>query len=256
MIRRILYISILISWLMPWSVSAYTTEDCLECHSEGSEGSVLHISVEEFRDSVHGSELTCTDCHTGIVNEEHELNKEAGAVDCGACHDQENRHGLSARKEDRPQCYTCHGSHYILPIGDRASAVYRDRLKITCRGCHPVECGETGFLELLPSIRVRSHKKQDFSKAYDRYNCIGCHQGSAAHGEEGALTGEDCGICHMDVKGHGTVLGYFHPGPDSGKKPVFLYAGIVSYAFIAMLLWGIYRFLAGKRSKKSGKRGK
>ena len=249
MIRSFLFLTI-IFLLISCKAWAYTQEDCIRCHGEEGKGSVLHISLTEFRNSVHGSEFTCQDCHRGVLDERHELIKGSGAVDCDECHDQENLHGISAENRERPQCYSCHGKHDILGKDNRASMVSQDRLKDTCKGCHPQECDETGYIEWLPSLQIRSHKKQDFSRDYSRSNCIGCHQGLAAHGEEGPVDDQDCHVCHMDLKGREALMGYIHPGMDSGPRPMILSAGVVYQLFILVLLWGGYRFASKKLSGK------
>ena len=58
--------------LSGFSVWAYTTEDCMVCHREGSPESALHISVREFESSIHGREgMDCTDCHNGVTDGSH-----------------------------------------------------------------------------------------------------------------------------------------------------------------------------------------
>ena len=93
------------------------------------------------------------------------------------------------------------------------------QLKITCRSCHPVECGQTGYLSLLPSLQIRSHKKQNFSRDYSRFDCIGCHQGKAAHGEEEIINQQDCHKCHQSAPGKSSLMGYIHPQADSRNQP-------------------------------------
>jgi hypothetical protein len=247
---------IILLWLIPFNARAYTSEDCMVCHREGSEDSRLRISITEFQNSAHGGELACEDCHAGVMDKDHENIKGSGAVDCNECHDQENRHGLSGDRKNRPQCHSCHGKHTILGKDNRASAIYMDQLKKTCSKCHPMECGDTGYLAWLPSIQIRSHKKQDFSQDYGKGNCIGCHQGPAVHGEEESLDGQNCQVCHMNLNENSPVKGTIHPGTDFKKQPAVFFAGIIYQVFILILLWGVYRFFSGRISGKSGKRGR
>ena len=46
----------------------YPSADCVRCHSEDGVESRLHISNEDFENSVHGTELGCEDCHTDGCN--------------------------------------------------------------------------------------------------------------------------------------------------------------------------------------------
>ncbi len=252
--RSSLYLFVILLWLMSCKTWAYTSKDCINCHSGDSKESALHISIEEFQGSIHGREITCEDCHTSIKDRGHVYVKGAGAVDCGKCHGQKNLHGSTSKSENRPRCHSCHTRHGILGTDDKASTVHPDQLKKTCKACHPVECGETDYLSWLPSIRIMSHKKQDFSQAYEKDNCIGCHQGKAVHGEKEPLNEQNCHICHMSVRDQRTIMGYIHAKADFKKQPVIFAAAAIYQIFIVLLLWGVFRFfilkLFGKRRKR------
>jgi hypothetical protein len=240
-----------IAFFTVYNTWAYTPEDCIKCHKEGSTASILHISVKEFIASIHGRQgITCQDCHGGVDDEAHETTKGSGAVDCGACHEQENRHGLHSRSEDRPRCYSCHSMHGILEKGNVLSSVYKENLKKTCKKCHPVECGQIDYLSWLPSIQIASHKKQDFSRAYDKDNCLGCHQGMAAHGEEEPINDQGCYKCHLYQKGQSRLWGYFHTRADINKRPAIFMSAIIYLLFLGFLLWGGFRFYIRKLSSK------
>lgn len=221
---------------------AYTREDCAKCHEKGSTDSTLTLSIEEFEASIHGREITCQDCHTGVKDEDHQTKKGYGTVDCSQCHDQQNRHALHSKSENRPHCYSCHTKHGILEKDNASSSVYPERLKETCRGCHAFECGEVDYLSWLPSLQIASHRKQDFSQAYERTNCIGCHQGLAAHGEEGQLNDHDCYKCHLPKKGQAGLWGYIHPRADYDKQPGVFAAATIYQFFAVVLLWGAFGF--------------
>ena len=229
---------------------AYTPEDCIKCHKEESTGSMIHISIKEFNASIHGREITCQDCHAGVEDEGHETWKGSGAVDCGKCHEQENRHGFQSKTEDRPRCYSCHTKHGIFKKDEEVSSVHPKQLKETCKGCHPVECGQMDYLSWLPSIQIATHKKQDFSRAYEKGNCLGCHQGMAAHGEEEPLNDQDCYKCHLSQKGQVTLWGYIHPRADFKKQPAIFAAATIYLVSLGVLLWGGFRFYIRKLSGK------
>ena len=67
----------------------YTVDDCMECHSPGSEESSLHISPENYDASVHGQAVTCLECHTGITDKAHMEGEGVDPVDCTGCHEME-----------------------------------------------------------------------------------------------------------------------------------------------------------------------
>jgi hypothetical protein len=155
-------------WLAAAEAGAYTRDDCIRCHRDGSRESALHLSIEAFDGSVHGTELSCRDCHTGVTDDDHALRKGSGAVSCSNCHDQENGHGKRGAMDDRPRCASCHSKHDIRRKDDRESSVHFIRLQRTCNQCHLVESGMTGYLSWLPSVQIKSHGKQDAGRRYER----------------------------------------------------------------------------------------
>ena len=236
----------------------YTSEDCIECHQMGSDESELHISVQDYEASVHGMEITCLDCHTGVVDEEHESTPGSGAVDCNECHEQENRHGLNGPEKERPQCHDCHTRHNMLSKTDPASSVHKDRLVITCAGCHPAASGQTDFFSWFPSFQIASHNKADSATDYRAQNCVGCHQGAAVHGGAEPINDQDCYKCHLSPEADGAMWGYMHPQADQDSHPsVFAAASIyqvfVVIALIALLgklLDLIFDHIPGKSKRK------
>jgi len=228
----------------------YTPEDCIICHGEGSRESVLHISMEEYHASIHGSEIACQDCHTGVRDEGHKIIKGSGAVDCSQCHEQENRHGLKSKNEHRPRCYSCHTTHAIFEKDSELSSVHGKNLKKTCKTCHPAECGDRDYMSWLPSLQISSHNKQDFGQTFDTDNCLSCHQGMAAHGEDGPLNDQDCYKCHLSPEGEPLLLGYIHPKADLDKHPTIFAAGAVYLLLILVLFSGGFAFYIRKFSKK------
>ena len=251
MTRFPLYFLVLLVSLMTPSAWAYTADDCIKCHKEGSPESSLHIILKEFQASIHGREMACMDCHSGVKGEDHQTMRGSGAVDCGQCHEQKNRHGLQSIGNNRPECHSCHTRHYILEKENKASAVYSGQLRVTCKGCHPVECGEADYLSWLPSKQIASHNKQDFNRAYAKDDCLGCHQGGAAHGEEEILNKQNCYKCHLNGAEQAKLLGYIHPRADSKKQPVIFAAAAIYQIFMVVLLWGGFRFYIRRFSGKS-----
>jgi hypothetical protein len=236
------------------TAGAYTPEDCIGCHAEKSEESALHIPVGDFKASAHTKEeLSCPDCHTGVVDDSHEETVGSGAVDCVQCHEKENRHAVQVL-ENRPKCYSCHTRHRILAPEDEISSVNPMQLKVTCRTCHPVECRQTDYLSFLPSLQLSSHKKQDFGRNYSRFNCIGCHQGMAVHGEEEAISQQDCHKCHLSGQGTSLLMGYVHPKADRHRQPGIFVAAVIYQVTVVMMLVGGFGFFVRLFAAKSKKR--
>jgi hypothetical protein len=233
----------------------YTPEECVRCHHLGSTESTLQISIEEFKASAHGEEVTCPECHTRVVDEKHETTKGSGVADCSECHEEENRHGIQSKEKDRPQCYSCHTRHDILGADREDSSIHQGQLTKTCKGCHPVACGKTDALSWLPSLQISSHGKEDFSREYTKGNCLGCHQGMAAHGETYPLNDMDCHLCHAPRNGKGPLLGYIHPKADPREQPSTFAAGLAYALLGVVLLWGGFRYYLRKFSGNHKREG-
>ena len=217
---------------------AYSTQDCIDCHKTGSSESTLQISIDEFNASIHAQEAACRDCHTLVENDDHHTTPGTGVVDCSGCHEQENRHGWKSTTGTRPQCYSCHRRHGMLTKDNPRSSVHPRRLKETCQSCHTRECGETDYLSWLPSLQIASHRKQDFSRSYSRDNCLGCHQGSAFHGEHEPINDQTCFTCHVTKDGQSKLLGYIHPQADAHHQPGVLAAAVVYQVILVVLVCG------------------
>jgi len=235
--------------------AAYKMADCINCHGQKSGKSVLKIDVEGFESSIHGSELQCVDCHQNITSDEHIQQAGAGAVDCIQCHEKMNRHGGAAAGQFRPQCHQCHTQHSIYSKTDPASSVHRKSISKTCRRCYPEESGRMTYLSWLPSIRIESHNKQDPGTYYGSDDCLGCHQGQAAHGETEMLAGGNCSGCHMTPEGKNALLGTMHPKADRDRQPGVYVISVLYQIGIIFLLWSglsriISRFAGNKSQRK------
>ena len=84
---------IFILFVLVFSLTAATNEDCLECHEDeemtmergGREISVF-VEINKFQQSVHG-EQECIDCHSDADVDEFPHEDELEKVYCGDCHD-------------------------------------------------------------------------------------------------------------------------------------------------------------------------
>ena len=215
--------------------SDYTSEDCIECHQLASEESKLLISVTAYDISAHGmEEITCMDCHTGVVGDEHQTIEGSGAVDCRQCHEQENQHGLNGEEKFRPQCHDCHTRHDMLTKTDPASSVHQDQLPTTCGECHPAATGDSEYFSWFPAFQIASHNKADFGSVYSDDNCLGCHQGAGAHGESEPINDQNCHRCHGSRDGAGAMWGHMHPQADRETQPIVFAAASIYQVFIVI----------------------
>jgi hypothetical protein len=115
-----------------------------------------------------------------------------------------------------------------------------------------VECGKKDYLSWLPSIQIASHPKGDFSTRYEKTNCLGCHQGKGAHGDDAKLNNDRCDVCHQPPGKPGALWGKMHPRADYTRQPAVFAAGMI----YQMLGVGVLVLLLVKVSRrKSGKNG-
>ena len=234
----------------PWfAASAYEQAECIECHRLGSQESTRQMDINAFRDSVHGKDTECMDCHTGIVDDTHQTQKGSGAVDCGTCHDTQNHHGEAKGSGRGPQCQDCHTRHEIRFKGDPASSVSATALPRTCAGCHPVECGKMDYLGWFAALEIASHPKADFGDRYEKTNCLGCHQGKGAHGDEARLKEDRCDTCHLSPDGSGALWGMIHPRADRSQQPTVFAAAVMYQIFGA----GVLVLLATRLFRRMGR---
>lgn len=247
--RIVFLLVILLTSLFKYNAIAYSPQDCLRCHLKGSAESTLYISIENLKASKHGNKITCLDCHIDIEDKSHTLKKGSVTVNCNNCHPQENKHGLTSPAGERPKCYSCHTKHTIYEKENPASSVYSKNLKKTCRNCHSFASGKKDYLSWFPSVRILTHGKQDMSRTYDKNNCIGCHQGQAAHGEPEIIDDQSCHRCH-NSKGQNALWGKMHPNASLKKQPAIFGAAIVYQLFGVVLLYRGIRFLKNRLTKK------
>jgi hypothetical protein len=240
------------------NASDYEPDDCIECRRRGSEESDLTISIRDYEGSVHGGENTCMDCHSEVLDEDHQTTEGSGMVDCSGCHDQENQHGMGGAEDNRPQCHSCHTRHNMRPKTDPTSSVHPDRLSTTCATCHAATTGETDYFSWFPAFKIASHAKGDFAGDYSDDNCLGCHQGAAAHGEEDPLVDQDCHKCHLTPGAEGAMWGPFHAQADPDRQPAVyaaasIYQGSIFVGLILIIV-AIVRKRAQSPRKKPARR--
>jgi len=243
-----IHIMIFLFLLSSFEAGAYTDSDCIKCHDRAGKGSALKMSADQFNSSIHGGETSCQECHTYVLDDAHQESVGSGAVGCNGCHDQKNRHGIRAL-DNRPKCFNCHTRHNIRSKDDPHATVHPDRLQQTCRACHPAESGAVGYLSWFISIQIASHPKQDFSQVYSRKNCMGCHQGTAAHGEPDPINELNCHVCHLTGEGKNKLWGVMHPDAQMETQPGVFAASVTYQLILVILVLGGFRRLVRYFSK-------
>ncbi len=236
---------------MPCSIFAYEMSDCISCHGDSRNKDIPQVSVTEYSSSIHGATMMCAECHP-YIEEGHEAGDVDEKVNCNMCHQQANLHGASADAESRPECYTCHTKHSILPSHFEKSTVNRAHLEERCSECHEAQYGKSGYMKGFTSFRIRSHKKEDFSREFNEQNCVGCHQGMAIHGTAEKVSEDDCAKCHMKDNKN-AMMGRFHAASNSSQ--LIKGISIITQILILVVLILIVMFIT-KATWKQGKRGK
>jgi len=243
-----IYLTVLAIFLFSLGTFAYGMDECISCHSDNPGEDIPQMSAMDYQSSIHGSMMECSECHS-YIEEGHEAGDISETVNCSDCHDQENMHGASSGKENQPRCYSCHTKHNILPSNIEKSSVNEKQFKKLCVECHKVQYGESGYLKWFTSLRIRSHKKQDFSKKYNEKNCVGCHQKIEMHEKKQKLSEDNCSKCHMKDNKN-AMMGRFHSAINSGTSITGL--SIITQLLILVVFILAVHFII-KPLSKSGK---
>jgi cytochrome b subunit of formate dehydrogenase len=200
---------------------------CGDCHKPEDRLSPPIAPLSALPQSIHAG-LDCTDCHESVSMQEVEPGspKPHGemveSVNCGECHEHEaevyKKHGrLEVGKDpDLPKCWSCHGTHDILPSSDRQSHVHHINVPSTCRSCHTdldlVKRHEFLRAEPIKLYQSSVHGRATTKGLYVAATCNDCHSSTDAEGNRTAhriLSAADpqstiyhfnipdtCGQCH------------------------------------------------------------
>ncbi len=203
---------------------------CSDCHNGAADARIPGSPYPLLAGSSHAS-LDCTDCHASIsmddliVDSPKPHGTAIDVVDCADCHEDESevyqKHGrLEVGKDpDLPKCWSCHGTHEILPSTDRQSHVHQINLPGTCRACHTdVDLVKKHDILRDKPIRLYEtsvHGTSTRKGLYVSATCNDCHNAEAADGKRTAhriLSPADpdstiyhfnipdtCGQCHANV---------------------------------------------------------
>ena len=192
------YDSVIRCWLVYLFIISgsllFAQEECIMCHSDdtltmdrkGHKVS-LFINEDNFTKSVHG-DLECIDCHAGFNADEmpHLEGSEIYKVNCSNCHDgyQEQvnndiHHRLGDKVKKKPECLTCHGSHYI-----KNPSEVKNKEKEYCGKCHS------------SATINRSYHTTDY---LPDQKCAECHEveGFAENLTQSVHQGLVCADCHV-----------------------------------------------------------
>jgi cytochrome b subunit of formate dehydrogenase len=201
-----------------------TNDECLVCHGDAGlsterDGKPVSLAVnpDAFKTSMHGSILTCVDCHADVATSPHE--KTPAKVSCATCHaDQQAAYdrsyhakAIKAGDAKAATCVDCHGGpHELLPAGDPKSRVSHANLAATCGSCHGQKfvmeaSGHSAqpYLSYQQSVHGRAVAAGS-EKAAVCTDCHGAHEILQASDPKSSIfkfnVPQTCAKCHNDVK--------------------------------------------------------
>ena len=212
--------AVLVLWASS-SASAQDDDACLGCHDRaegmlaeeaGASRPSLMIDGALFERSVHGGQVSCTDCHAG--REEFPHPQGAPTAACATCHADQaavlaaSVHG-SARGPDAVTCSACHGVHDVLPARDRESRLHPLNVYRACGQCHFQADAATAdadtILRETYADDTHAHGILRAGLAVSA-TCVSCHGGHEirAKGDPESRVSrlhvqETCGTCHIGV---------------------------------------------------------
>jgi len=210
--------------------------DCLDCHTDPNNTRSLKdkpplelFDPDRFQASVHGK-LNCVDCHVGIKDMVHE--SRLPPAQCVNCHEPQpshqkaaddyahSIHGMSQKlgASAAATCADCHGSpaardvHYMLPINDPESVVFKLNLPQTCAKCHSNPGLTQEYQMRYPevasqyndSIHGRALLKMGLIVAPSCNDCHGVHDIKRGVDRSSPINkanvAKTCGKCHVKVE--------------------------------------------------------
>jgi len=220
---RTFVIAFLFCGAAAYSAQKPKDSDCLACHSDATltedvNGKPVSVSVNQnqLRHSVHGSLLTCVDCHKDVKSLVHEA--PPAKVSCADCHtdaQQSYAHSVHAQdgkpgKSAAATCTDCHGpAHAVLASDNAKSPVNRANIPATCGQCHGQKFlmernGESAqpYIAYQQSVHGRALESGKLKSAVCT-DCHGAHEILPANVAQSPISKLNvpttCGKCHADI---------------------------------------------------------
>lgn len=201
-------------------------ENCFDCHSEKDfdrevEGVKRSLFVDplKFGKSVHAS-LSCRSCHKDFSEKHSEGGLPYKEVDCSQCHEEEGKvykgsiHGMSRAMgaSAAASCKDCHGNHYIVPVRQTDSPVYKMNLPTTCAKCHANKSITAEYKMKYPQVEFQYQEsihglallKKGLIVAPSCNDCHGVHDIRRSVDRSSPINhanvAKTCGKCHVTVE--------------------------------------------------------
>ena len=186
---------------------------------QGGQPKSLFVDEAKFGKAVHAS-LKCKDCHADLKDDHSGGTNPPGKVHCGNCHAGEDKiyqtsiHGMSQAlgSSAAATCTSCHGNHYIVPVHQTDSPVYKMNLPKTCAACHANKAISDEYKMRYPSVGAQYmesiHGKALLVKglivAPSCNDCHGIHDIKRSVDRSSPINhanvAKTCGKCHVTVE--------------------------------------------------------
>jgi cytochrome b subunit of formate dehydrogenase len=186
-------------------------------HEVNGKPESLGVDEGKFNASIHGSILSCVDCHDDVKSAPHEVTPLK--VSCSKCHsDADHGYALSIHAQARakgdanaPTCTSCHGGpHQILPPSDPQSKVAHGNIPATCGACHGQKfvmekegLSSATFVNYEESVHGRAVAAGS-TRAAVCTDCHGSHEIRPANDPKSGIykpnVPDTCAKCHSNIK--------------------------------------------------------
>jgi predicted CXXCH cytochrome family protein len=164
----------------PSEGEALTAQGCLTCHdakkkirvtgADGTERELRGMDPLRFARGAHG-EMTCTSCHTDIVDNKARHQKAAPVkLDCAGCHEKlwdKIKEHEDAAAQPGLALVAAQIDTYRLSVHSQPNADEPDRANANCAGCHDVHT--------FTRVPEKGPKRVAFRQAVPQ-NCGTCHE--------------------------------------------------------------------------------
>jgi hypothetical protein len=162
-----LWICLLVSLVLPFTVAAMEMDDCLGCHSDIDEvGDELFIDGDKFLPTKH-AEMGCVTCHESVTDEHPDDGEAVSNSDCLDCHEELGNEYMATEHAENATCSDCHNPHQVHGI----EAASGPEMNLQCSQCHEDVDVMDSHSKWLPQASLHISKLP----------CITCHTSSEGY---------------------------------------------------------------------------
>ncbi len=147
--------------VLPLSVYAMESEDCLACHGDRDEvGDDLYVDADQFSHTLH-SEMGCVTCHETVTDDHPDDGVAVSMAACTDCHEEVATEYSHSDHAENATCTDCHNPHEARGIESMAGPDMNQQ----CNQCHESEGVLESHAGWLPQANLHLAKLP----------CVTCH---------------------------------------------------------------------------------